>query len=540
MSTHVIYARKSTDSEDKQVLSIDSQISELKAHALRRGVEVSEVLIEARSAKAPGRPVFGDLMRRVRRGQIEGVLCWKMDRLARNHLDHGAVLQALADGKLKEVITPERAYTSNGNDRFLGNFELGIATKFIDDLRDNVKRGNRARFQQGWPNYRPPAGYMEDRATKTIVKHPVNFDLIRRAWDLLLSGSMQPRAILKILNDEWGFRSRKTRAGGERKMSFSGLYGLFSKPFYMGVIRLKSGATYKGAYEPMVTEEEFARAQEILGRASRPRPKHHEFAFAGLLRCASCGRALVGEVHTKRSGKNYVYYRCHRRGQVRPCTEPALPELALTTQLAADLARMQLTPKAADWIRDNLATTIKAEGDLIASIRKSVEQALRQARTEEETLLSLRLRGSIDDETFERRRAEIGSRRVQLEIQVSRPVPTVEALLQRIDAVVAFAQNAPRFFSEGTPVQQRQVLETIGSNYRVAARIALYDAKTPFTFFKATAPKSLWCAIVEDVRTWILENPDIYLPDFDRATTATLTATPCSTQAAGRPAGLRT
>src|SRR6266568_1310367 len=130
MPTHVIYARKSTDSEDKQVLSIDSQISELKAHALRRGVEISEVLIEARSAKAPGRPIFGDLMRRIRRGQIEGVLCWKMDRLARNHLDHGAVLQALADGKLKEVITSDRAYTADGNDRFLGNFEFGIATKF--------------------------------------------------------------------------------------------------------------------------------------------------------------------------------------------------------------------------------------------------------------------------------------------------------------------------------------------------------------------------------------------------------------------------
>ena len=515
MPTHIIYARKSTDSEDKQVLSIDSQIAELKAHAVRRGLDVSEVLIEARSAKAPGRPVFGDLMRRVRRGQIAGVLCWKMDRLARNHLDHGAVLQALADGKLKEVITPERAYTSNGNDRFLGNFELGIATKFIDDLRDNVKRGNRARFQQGWPNYRPPAGYMEDRATKTIVKHPVNFDLIRRAWDLLLTGSMQPRAILKLLNDEWGFRSRKTRAGGERKMSFSALYALFSKPFYTGVIQLKNGDTYKGAFEPMVTQAEFARAQEILGRPGRPRPKHREFAFAGLLRCASCGRAMVGEVHTKPSGKRYVYYRCHRRGQARPCTEPSLPERALTMQIAADLARTQLTPEAAGWIRDNLAATLKAESAQLASIRQSVEQALRQARTEEETLLSLRLRGSIDDETFERRRAEISSRRAQLEVQAERPAPTVEALLQRVDAIVAFAEHAPAYFSEGTPVQQRQVLETIGSNYRVTARKALYDAKTPFTCFTATASKSLWCTIVEDVRTWLLANPEFYFPKFD-------------------------
>jgi len=516
MPTHVIYARKSSDSEDRQVLSIDSQIAELKAHALRRGVEVTEVLTEARSAKEPGRPVFGDLMRRIRRGQIESVLCWKMDRLARNHLDHGAVLQALADGKLKEVITPERAYTRSGNDRFLGNFELGIATKFIDDLRDNVKRGNRARFQQGWPNYRPPAGYMEDRETKTVVKHPVNFDLIRRAWDLLLTGTMQPRAILKVLNSEWGYLSRKTKAGGERQMSFSGLYALFSKPFYMGVIQLKSGDSYKGAFEPMITEEEFARAQEILGRPGRPRPKHREFAFSGMLRCGSCGRAMVGEIHTKRSGKSYVYYRCHRRGQVRPCTEPALPERALIEQIEADLARMQLTPEAAGWIRENLLATLKAEADQVASIRQSQEQALRQARTEEDTLLSLRLRGSIDDDTYERRRAEVVSRRVQLEVKLSRPAPTMETLVDRVQSVVAFSEHSPKAFTGGTSVLQRQVLETVGSNYRIVGRKALYEAKKPFMYLKTTDSKSDWCTIVENVRTWLLDKPDEYLPSFDQ------------------------
>ena len=145
MSTHLIYARKSTESDDRQVLSIDSQVQELKLLAQRRGFQVDEVLTEARSAKAPGRPVFGSLMKRVSRCEIASVLCWKMDRLARNHLDTGQILQALADGKLPRVITPERDYTADGNDRFLGGFELNISTKFIDDCRE-VRRGNRARF----------------------------------------------------------------------------------------------------------------------------------------------------------------------------------------------------------------------------------------------------------------------------------------------------------------------------------------------------------------------------------------------------------
>jgi DNA invertase Pin-like site-specific DNA recombinase len=219
MSAHVIYARKSTESDDRQVLSIDSQVQELKLLALRRGLEVQEVMSEARSAKAPGRPIFGSLMRRIAKGEIASILCWKMDRLARNHLDHGAVLQALADGKLERVITPEREYTADGNDRFLGNFEFGIATKFIDDLRANVRRGNRARFQLGWPNYRPPIGYLEDRSgpTTTVVKDPERFSIVRNMWDQLLTGS-SPIEISRWAEDH-GLRTRKTaHLGGKPRI----------------------------------------------------------------------------------------------------------------------------------------------------------------------------------------------------------------------------------------------------------------------------------------------------------------------------------
>lgn len=84
------------------------------------------------------------------------------------------------------------------------------ANKYIDDLRQNVTRGNRERFRRGWPNFRPPVGYLEDRATKTVIKDPERFDLMRRAWDLVLSGAMRPSQVLHVLNDQWQFRTRRT------------------------------------------------------------------------------------------------------------------------------------------------------------------------------------------------------------------------------------------------------------------------------------------------------------------------------------------
>src|SRR5712672_192501 len=337
MPTHVIYARKSTESEDRQVLSIDSQINELRAIAMRRGIRIGEVLTESHSAKAPGRPIFSELMRRVSKGSVSGILCWKMDRLARNHLDTGLVLQALADGKVAEVITSDRTYTRDGNDRFMGSFELGMATKFIDDLRANVKRGNRARFERGWVNHTPPLGYLMDPITKTIVKDPKRFDVVRRMWDLLLDGAHRPGDILKIANEQWHFRTRKFKRMGDNLLSRSVLYAIFGNVFYTGLIRLQDGRTFPGAHPAMVSQEQFDRVQDLLGRPNRSRPKDHEFAFTGLMRCGNCGGGITAEEHIKPSGRRYVYYRCSRRKTGVTCREPFISEGELERQVVERL-----------------------------------------------------------------------------------------------------------------------------------------------------------------------------------------------------------
>lgn len=501
---HLIYARKSTESEDRQVLSIDSQVQELKDLALRRGVVVAEVLQEARSAKAPGRPIFGDLMRRIHRREIAGVLCWKMDRLARNHFDTGQILQALADGTLPSVITTDRTYTADGNDRFLGNFELGMATKYIDDLRQNVRRGNRARFQQGWPNYRPPVGYVEDRATKTVVKDPERFDMLRRAWDLMLSGSMRPSQVLRVLNDQWQFRTRRTARQGGARLSMSQLHKLLSNPFYTGVIRLKSGETYQGAYPAMVTPEEFARVQQLLGRASRNGKAKHEFAYSGTLVCASCGRPLVGEQHIKPSGLRLVYYRCHRRMWDAKCSEPALPEARFECQMVSKLEDMRLADGIAAWIRRALERSLGAELRQRAVSKESSERALKDADVEADTLLTLRLRGLVDDQIFVLRRDEIAARKATVQQHLAQPQASPEELLARFDAVVNFAQKAPEMLKNGTPVQRRQIIQAIGSNWRVRGKEALFLAKAPFSAFARAGESSSWWATCDEIRTWLI------------------------------------
>jgi len=513
MPIHVIYARKSSESEDRQVLSIDSQVRELQLLAARRGFRIDEVLEESQSAKAPGRPVFDALMRRVSKKAVAGVLCWKMDRLARNHLDTGQVLQALAEGTLPRVITPERDYTADGNDRFLGSFELGMATKYIDDLRANVKRGNRERLRRGWPNFRPPQGYLEDHAAKTIIKDPKRFVLVRKMWDLLLSGAKRPREILQRANTKWGYRTPKKAHSGDRPLSITGLYGIFANPFYMGLVPVK-GELHKGAHEPMVTPEEFERAQEILGRTTRPRPSRREFSYAGLLRCGRCGGALIGEEHIKPSGKRYVYYRCHGRRKLEPCSEPSLPEKQLDRQLQNDLGRMMLPPRALHWIHKQLRRTITTDLEHRQAAHNSVEQALQQAVREENSLLTLRLREQVTDDVFEARRKEIVDRQTKLRIELEQPAVKPEVLLDRLQRALAFPQRALDSLGNPDIVGRRLIVQAIGSNWKVKDRKALYIANKPFSFLKAGTASSLWWTIAHDLRTWFLSAHNHNLPDF--------------------------
>ena len=84
MQKFFLYARKSTDVEDKQVLSIEAQITELRAYAKQENLDVVEELIEKQSAKIPGRPIFEKMLERIERGEVNGILAWHPDRLARN------------------------------------------------------------------------------------------------------------------------------------------------------------------------------------------------------------------------------------------------------------------------------------------------------------------------------------------------------------------------------------------------------------------------------------------------------------------------
>ena len=163
ISRAVIYARKSTESDDRQVLSIDSQIEELKLHALKTGFAISTVYCEAQSAKYPGRRVFDEMISSMGLNRASTILCWSLDRLARNPIDGARLIWAIDQGTLRSIQTPRQTFSNSSNDKFLMNLEFGIAKKYIDDLSENTRRGLRAKLKLGWRPGLPPLGYLSEQ-----------------------------------------------------------------------------------------------------------------------------------------------------------------------------------------------------------------------------------------------------------------------------------------------------------------------------------------------------------------------------------------
>jgi DNA invertase Pin-like site-specific DNA recombinase len=513
---YILYARKSSESEDRQVLSIDSQIKELKDLARSQALEITAVLEESRSAKAPGREVFGRLLAEVARGRVQGILCWKLDRLARNPVDGGALIWAFDEGTLQQIVTPQRTFTNTGNDKFWMSLEFGIAKKYVDDLSDNVKRGIRAKHGQGWRTGLAPLGYLNDRATRTIGEDPVRFSLLRKLIDRILAGE-PPLRMLFVLNNQWGFRTRQFRRIGGRPLTESGFYRLLSNPFYYGLIE-SGGGSWPGRHRPLLSKDEFDRIQEILGRPTRPQKERHRFAYTGLIRCGECGLAITAEEKTNRYGSQYTYYHCTKRNAAARCGQRTIRLEALEAQILDALRRIHIADDYRDWAMKHLRDVASEEASTRQAARQSVESAAQGVEKQLGALTDLRVRGFIDDADFATKRRELVESRLRLRERLANQHGTTPNWLEPATQAILFASEATNRFKRGNIDERRRILLTVGSNFSIRDKILRIQLQKPFALMDESARNGRHRGIVEQVRTFFQEHPKlIQWPSFCRA-----------------------
>jgi DNA invertase Pin-like site-specific DNA recombinase len=312
------YLRVSTPKQGDGV-SLLTQREEIARFAARKGFLIVGWFEEKETAAKRGRPIFGEVLKRLRNGEADGLIVHKVDRSARN-LKDWADLGELIDSGVPVYFAGEGLDLNTRSGRLAADIQAVVAADYIRNLREEAKRGIEKRLEQGFYPSPAPVGYLDRGAGKAKEIDPERGPLIRLAFTWYATGGYTLRKLVGLLYD-LGLRNR---AGG--RVTITGLSVLLRNPFYMGYMHLrKRDKLYPGLHQRIVEKELFFKVQERLKSRLWPRPLKHRFKYSRMFKCANCQRSLVGSER-----KGHVYYRC----ATVTCPTTSVRENVVTTLLA--------------------------------------------------------------------------------------------------------------------------------------------------------------------------------------------------------------
>lgn len=338
---YCLYARKSTESDERQAMSIDSQIKEMTDLANRDRIFIKEVRQESHSAKSSGlRPVFNQLLIDIREEKFNAILTWAPDRLSRNAGDLGTLVDLMDQGKLVKIQTFSQSFSNNPNEKFLLMILCSQAKLENDQKGLNVKRGLRAKCEAGWRPNMAPVGYLNVMNNNRISYVEVDKEkapIIKQMFTRVAQKGHSGR-VLKIWLDQIGFTTRRNKP-----IALSKVYTILRNPFYYGEFSF-DGKKYKGNHEPLITKELFDKVQHQLISPEKEWNKQ-VFPFKYLCKCGSCGASVIGEERYRKlkygGSRKHTYYHCSRSVDYE-CNEPYITEEDLIKQLMAHIDELKL------------------------------------------------------------------------------------------------------------------------------------------------------------------------------------------------------
>ena len=488
------YIRKST-TDERQVLSLESQEEVMKKVANEKQLKIVRVFKESRSAKEPNkRPIFSEMISRIKDGEADGIICWELSRLARNPDEAGLIIGMLQRGEIKHIKTYGKDYYSDDNS-VISFVEFGIANQFSRDLSKNVKRGIDKKAAMGWRSGRAPLGYLnskkELKGEQYIYNDPDRYNIVRQLLRTMLTGNYTAPQLHRYAIEDLKLRALPFKKRASRPIHLSEMYRILINPFYYGWYEWpnNSGNWLKGKHEPMISEEEYDRIQFLLGRDGRPRSKKHKFAFTGLMRCGSCGAMVTAHEKFKKQMNgnvhHYIYYHCTKRLK-RDCIERSIEIHEFNKQVDDALKNLTIPERFQKWAIKYLHEIRKEEAktrdQVLANKHEQYEKLTQQLENLVLTYTSLENSGRnlMTEEEYSTVRSKLLKTKSGLENELKAQGKELEKWVELSERTFNFALYARIWFAKGDLETKRAIFACLGSNLVLKGQIVAIDMRKPF------------------------------------------------------------
>ncbi len=323
---YVIYARKSTESEERQARSLSDQTLECRDLANNNKLTVAKVIQESESAKEPDiRPKFRAMLEDFNKGKYDGIIAWHPDRLARNMKDAGEMIDLLDKKIIKDLKFVSFTFENNTMGKMLLGIAFVLSKQYSDQLSDNVKRGIRRSIEEGKFLNKAKHGYYKDR-NQFLRPDGENYQLIKNAFRMRAEGT-RLEEVADYLNEHNYTRAHRLLDESKRQAHIftqKTISVILRDPFYMGILKYGGNTVYLSDlydFVPMIEVEEFLKINKLsdLKKALRLSGKYFKEGsikanlLRGIVFCGECGESMTSGITNKKSGgktTSYYYYRC--------------------------------------------------------------------------------------------------------------------------------------------------------------------------------------------------------------------------------------
>ncbi len=471
---YFLYARKSTEEDDKQVMSIEAQLFELREFARKENLEILEEFQESKSAKTPGRQKFGEMMSRIESMDGAGILAWHPDRLARNSIDGGRVIYAVDTQKIVSLRFPTFWFEPTPQGLFMLQVAFGQSKYYSDNLKQNVERGIRQKVRRGEWLTKGPRGYVNNPRTRNIEPDPVLARIILKGYTEFATGKHTLLSLSHFLAEHGVITKCGTPLGK------AAIVSLLTSKAYIGLVKHRD-EWHQGSFAPIIYPELFEAVQKRLQERARPRKTKvgHNFPFTGLFRCGECGGMITAQWATNRFGTKYRYYRCTKK---KNCLQGYLREDKLVLQLKERLQQISLPD---EWIEYMTKQTDEWEKEVKVSSGSAVGQMRereREIQQKLDNLITLFLDGDIPKANYLAKKDELLKQKVSLAHKMDSAREERNIWIEPLREWILDMKKATQLISSDNFFEIKDYFKKIGTNPQLCGK-SVYVSFCPPTEF---------------------------------------------------------